>query len=450
MKKEKFYKISNYIEEIKKIRKIDSNLSILIIGNKNDLNKDNEEMIKEISKKLNFDCKFTSAKENENLNEIFQQIVKLTYKNMKEIKKRISPTVNVMKRESLKEKRISNLSPTKKKEIPNLNLNTLSSSTSNDNEKKSPNSSTLKGKLSNLWNTLNSPTPKQSTLIKTISNNALNQFVPTSTAGGSSNRSSITNSNTTITTTNTGGGGSSSNTNLMNKLKLIDEEDSDSEHPIEEDGGGGGSGSDRLKGKVRKSKKEEEILNNEKEKEKEKEKKRSNLLKRIKSIDEILKNEKLKKYFRNYLEKEFNENCLNFYEEIERFKLKETTDLFQESIEIISKFILPKSSEEIPIENEERNFLMLKYKNIKDKIFPIDFFDSLQLKSIQILEIKFLKKFLLSDDFIEYLFQIENILFFENNFYESNKFDEILKKSGIELDLKNDLLMKEMFEFFYF
>eukprot|EP01080_Neovahlkampfia_damariscottae_P008145 gene8145-12606_t len=345
-KKEEFSKIKTDIEEIKKIKQ-KKEIPMLIIGNKKDLTQEKEEF-EEISKKLN--CKYflTSSKENENLNEIFEEISKLTYQY---------------------------LNKKKKKEVPNLNLSSRLSIPNDEGEKKSP---SLKEKLSSFWNNINSPSPKP--LTKTNNNTPSHQ-----------NRSSTKNGNLLT-----------NNETPILKLNLDEEFDLETEEEIAEDS------------------------------EEEKEKRRSNLLTRISSIDDILK-------------KDFNENCLNFYEQVESFKLKNNVDLFNESIEIISKFILPKSSEEIPIEKEERNLLVLKYKNIKEKEFPIDFFDSLQKKSKNILEFNFLKKFLLSDDFIEYLFNEENLLFLENNFYERMKYDSILKKSGINsIDLRDESIVKEV------
>jgi hypothetical protein len=172
------------------------------------------------------------------------------------------------------------------------------------------------------------------------------------------------------------------------------------------------------------------------------------LLEKIK-FEEIFKNQNLKKSFKQFLEKEFFESGLNFIDEVERFKTEiKEEELFDESITIIQRFILPKSPEEIPIDKNERNNLLLKYKDLhlnKFEKFPKDFFDEIQEKSKIYIKDEHFKNFLISDEFIHYLFDEESLIYSEGKMYSKTQYEGYFKQAGItEIDLKDQSMLREM------
>jgi hypothetical protein len=170
-----------------------------------------------------------------------------------------------------------------------------------------------------------------------------------------------------------------------------------------------------------------------------------------KKFDEIFENKVLKNYFKKYLEKDFNENCLKFSDEVDNFRAiqKQKENVFDEAISILRRFIVPKSIEEIPIDKNERSLVFLQFKDLESmevehKITP-EIFDKAQEKAKLFLKMNHFDNFLTSPDFIQYLFNEENVLYLDGALYDKNRYQSYFDESGITLnDLKDEKILKEM------
>eukprot|EP01080_Neovahlkampfia_damariscottae_P010788 gene10788-3405_t len=176
----------------------------------------------------------------------------------------------------------------------------------------------------------------------------------------------------------------------------------------------------------------------------------SNLLSKT-SFDEILEKPILRGYFKKYLEKDFNESSLNFYEQVEKLHeiQKEKDNFFDDAMLILRRFIVPKSVEEIPIDKMERSIIFLQFKDIDsdqiEKKIPNDIFDDAQEKSKQYLQSNYFHSFLQSNEFIQYLFEQEDSFYFEGEFYSRKRYEPYFKESGItSSDLNDEKMSKEI------
>jgi hypothetical protein len=170
-----------------------------------------------------------------------------------------------------------------------------------------------------------------------------------------------------------------------------------------------------------------------------------------KKFDEIFENKVLKNYFKKYLEKDFNENCLKFSDEVDNFRAiqKEKENVFDEAITILRRFIVPKSIEEIPIDKNERSLVFLQFKDLEsmevEHTIPPEIFDKAQEKAKLFLKMNHFDNFLTSPDFIQYLFVEEDVLFVDGALYDKNQYQSYFDKSGITPnDLKDEKILKEM------